>query len=236
MTPSPPQTYTGSQITPAIVVKDGAATLTEGTDYTISYGENMNAGTGSIAIVGAGNYAGSESSITFPIRRPSEMVLGITGGATTFGSVSLGEIKSGYAGVMGAEATFFFNRYFGLGAKLNVEMDEVDFGETRYNERVIFFGPAACLRLTNHKRIAFIASAGAGAMNWQWNLNTNSSSGYENTTISVGGFLSAGVNFMATQHIGFGVNLQTVLGKVTSDEHVRKPAGLGATVGVNFRF
>jgi hypothetical protein len=36
------QTYTGSALTPAIVVKDGGTTLTEGTDYSVAYANNTN--------------------------------------------------------------------------------------------------------------------------------------------------------------------------------------------------
>ncbi|WP_135557153.1 MBG domain-containing protein [Paenibacillus cymbidii] len=55
------QTYTGSQITPAITVTDGSSVLTSGTDYTVAYGENKNAGTdaGSVSITGKGNYTGT---------------------------------------------------------------------------------------------------------------------------------------------------------------------------------
>ena len=43
-------TYTGESIRPAVNVKAGNQTLAGGTDYTVSYGENINAGTGSIII------------------------------------------------------------------------------------------------------------------------------------------------------------------------------------------
>ena len=55
-------TYTGEAIKPSIVVKDGSAVLTEGSDadYTISYSGNLNASTdkakGKVTIKGVGNY------------------------------------------------------------------------------------------------------------------------------------------------------------------------------------
>lgn len=53
------QTYTRSQITPAVTVTDGSA-LTLNTDYTVIYGENINvASGGSATVTGAGNYTGS---------------------------------------------------------------------------------------------------------------------------------------------------------------------------------
>lgn len=43
------QTYTGAQITPAVTVNTDPA-LTENTDYTVTYGENVNAGKGSVTV------------------------------------------------------------------------------------------------------------------------------------------------------------------------------------------
>jgi len=54
------QTYTGSAITPVLVVKYGNdITLVNGTDYTLSYSTNVNVGTVTITITGKGNYSGS---------------------------------------------------------------------------------------------------------------------------------------------------------------------------------
>ena len=53
--------YTGQAKTPAATVKLGDATLKAGTDYSVSYQNNVNAGTGSATIVGKGNYRGSKS-------------------------------------------------------------------------------------------------------------------------------------------------------------------------------
>jgi hypothetical protein len=52
------QTYTGEDITPPAIVKDGTKTLS-GTDYTITYENNKNAGTATAAIAGKGNYTGN---------------------------------------------------------------------------------------------------------------------------------------------------------------------------------
>jgi hypothetical protein len=61
------QTYTGSALTPAIVVKDGNTTLAPTTDYTItSYADNINVGTATVTITGAGNYTGTKTQ-TFAI-------------------------------------------------------------------------------------------------------------------------------------------------------------------------
>lgn len=54
-------TYTGSAITPPVVVKwKGSKTLKEGTDYILKYELNVNPGLAGIIIKGKGNYSGSE--------------------------------------------------------------------------------------------------------------------------------------------------------------------------------
>ena len=60
------QTYTGSALTPAVTVKLGNKTLANGTDYTVKYENNTNAGTAKVAVNGKGNYTGSKTT-TFAI-------------------------------------------------------------------------------------------------------------------------------------------------------------------------
>lgn len=64
------QTYTGSPITPSVTVKDGTKTLTQGTDYTVNYTDNVNAGTATVTITGIGNYSRTRS-VTFTIVKAS---------------------------------------------------------------------------------------------------------------------------------------------------------------------
>ncbi|MCR5145583.1 MAG: fibronectin type III domain-containing protein [Lachnospiraceae bacterium] len=58
---SPSYEYTGELITPSPKVVLGSKTLTEGTDYTVNYANNMNAGDASLTIIGCGNYYGTKS-------------------------------------------------------------------------------------------------------------------------------------------------------------------------------
>jgi gliding motility-associated-like protein len=60
------QTYTGSALTPAVVVKDGSTTLNATTDYTVAYTNNTNVGTATVTITGTGNYLGTKTQ-TFTI-------------------------------------------------------------------------------------------------------------------------------------------------------------------------
>jgi hypothetical protein len=57
----------GTQKKPSVtsVVLDGK-TLTEGTDYTVTYGDNVNPGKGTVTIIGKGDYTGSQT-VTFTI-------------------------------------------------------------------------------------------------------------------------------------------------------------------------
>lgn len=51
--------YNGSEKEPSVTVKSGNKTLTSGTDFTVSYSNNVNVGTASAVITGKGNYSGS---------------------------------------------------------------------------------------------------------------------------------------------------------------------------------
>ena len=55
------KTYTGLPIKPSV----SSDTLNKGTDYDVSYGENMNAGEGTVVITGAGDYVGQ---VTYSFR------------------------------------------------------------------------------------------------------------------------------------------------------------------------
>ena len=55
------KTYTGLSIKPSV----SSDTLNKGTDYDVSYGENMNAGEGTVVITGVGDYVGQ---VTYSFR------------------------------------------------------------------------------------------------------------------------------------------------------------------------
>ena len=54
--------FTGSNITPSVTVKVAGRSLTNGTDYTVSYSNNKNVGTSNVYVYGKGNYSGSLSA------------------------------------------------------------------------------------------------------------------------------------------------------------------------------
>ena len=55
------QTYTGEAIEPSVVVKKGVAVLVKGTDYTVSYDNNVKVGTAYAIVKGIGKYAGTKT-------------------------------------------------------------------------------------------------------------------------------------------------------------------------------
>ncbi len=70
--------YTGSEITPAITIKNGDTTLALGTDYTVSYeGDRVNVGSFKVKITGQGNYKGSIED-TYTITAPTSGNVAVT--------------------------------------------------------------------------------------------------------------------------------------------------------------
>ena len=64
-------TYTGSEIKPKVQVSSETETLKEGTDYTVSYKNNIEVGTATAVVKGKGNYTGT-LTITFKIVKKSQ--------------------------------------------------------------------------------------------------------------------------------------------------------------------
>lgn len=62
--------YTGDKLEPSVVVAVDGRTLEYNKDYTLSYDENTDAGTGNVAVTGKGNYKGG-CTATFEIGRKS---------------------------------------------------------------------------------------------------------------------------------------------------------------------
>lgn len=66
-------TYTGSEIRPVPVVKVKGQTLRSGTDYTLSYENNKEAGSGYIRVTGKGNFGG-DCGTSFDILKAKQQV------------------------------------------------------------------------------------------------------------------------------------------------------------------
>ncbi len=65
------QPYTGSAVTPELTVTDGLKVLREGTDYTVTYANNVNEGSATATITGKGNYSGTATT-NFQISKDAE--------------------------------------------------------------------------------------------------------------------------------------------------------------------
>ena len=163
----------------------------------------------------------------------SRFYVALSGGAGSYGTYSIGEIKSGGTAVLGIDVAYFFNRNIGAGLKLNREFCDIDTGSSiANNETMTFFGPALYLRWGKDK-LALTAGAGIGILGWQCTISNLETS----IDASVGAFLSAGANYMLTQNFGIGLNVQSVFGSLNDQYgNKRNPAGIGATLGFNFRF
>lgn len=76
-------TYTGKAITPAVTVSG----LKSGTDYTVSYKNNINAGTATVTVTGKGNYTGT-ATVNFTINKKAAKITASnvkkTSGASAF--------------------------------------------------------------------------------------------------------------------------------------------------------
>lgn len=51
-------TYTGEECKPTVTVNNGSASLKNGTDYTVSYNNNIGVGSATVTVEGKGNYTG----------------------------------------------------------------------------------------------------------------------------------------------------------------------------------
>lgn len=82
------QTFSGQALTPGVAVKLDDRVLTNGTDYTASYSNNVNAGTAKVTVTGKGNYAGTVSG-SFTISPASISEASISAANQTFSGQEL---------------------------------------------------------------------------------------------------------------------------------------------------
>jgi hypothetical protein len=77
------KTYTGSKIYQSLTVKLDGKTLKKGTDYTLSYTNNINVGKAKVTIKGIGNYQGSRT-LAFTIRPRATSITSLSGSSKAF--------------------------------------------------------------------------------------------------------------------------------------------------------
>ncbi len=68
VSPIPDQIYSGTSITPSVTITNSSGkTLAVGTDYRLTYVNNINVGTACVVITGLGTYANHTTSVSFKI-------------------------------------------------------------------------------------------------------------------------------------------------------------------------
>jgi len=93
-------TYDGTAKKPKVTVKDGSRTLVSGTDYSVSYSNNTNAGTASVTVTGKGNYTGT-ASLSFRIVKKGESNTIVKGDVNGDGSITITDITKAAAHAKG---------------------------------------------------------------------------------------------------------------------------------------
>lgn len=97
ISPIADQRYTGSEIRPALTVKDGDIELVLGKDYTVEYQNNMEEGTATVIVSFTGNFTGKPMTTSFTIYDPIPT-------AITSAKVTISE-TSGYISKISVETT-----------------------------------------------------------------------------------------------------------------------------------
>lgn len=96
--------YTGKAIKPSVKVTQNGATLKKGTDYTVSYKNNVKAGTATVTVTGKGAYIGSVKT-TFKITKRSLAKATVTLAKTSY-TYTGSAIKPAVKSVTIGSATF----------------------------------------------------------------------------------------------------------------------------------
>lgn len=96
-------TYDGSAKRPTVTVKYGSDTLTSGTDYTVSYSNNVSVGTATVTVTGKGRYIGTATK-SFTISKVSQ-----TATISSLTNVAKG-IKIKWNAVSGASGYYIYRR------------------------------------------------------------------------------------------------------------------------------
>ncbi len=94
--------YSGSAFTPAVTVKDGETELKLNTDYTVTYTDNVNAGTATVTVNGTGNYTGTLNANFTISKAPLDEMIPTLMGEAKVGSVLTAKL----AGVGSGEYTW----------------------------------------------------------------------------------------------------------------------------------
>lgn len=105
------QTYTGALLSPSPTVVLGGKTLTQQTDYKVSYSNNINVGTGTVIVKGTGNYIGTARG-SFAISKadisPASSTTGKAASASNSAPVSVTRKNLSLASVSGIGSQYTY--------------------------------------------------------------------------------------------------------------------------------
>ena len=98
-------TYTGSEQKPDVTVKLGENTLTENTDYTVTFGDNStDAGTYTVTVTGTGNYSGTATA-TYTFSPAALTITGATLASKTYDGTTNATVESvTFSGLVNSES------------------------------------------------------------------------------------------------------------------------------------
>ncbi len=154
-------TYTGSAITPYVQVKDGSTVLTEGTDYKITYQNNINAGTATVVISGRGSYSG-ETSTTFVIQKVKISYIEVTCGLTDDDGVAY----CYYDGTTSVKPEIKAVKGWVSGASSSIILSSSDYTVEYANNNAVYVGsdlsagPAMTIKLNSSSNYAYVSGTG----------------------------------------------------------------------------
>lgn len=203
-------TYTGKAFEPDVIVKDGETTLVKDTDYTLSYTNNINAGTATVTVTGKGNYTGTNSTCTFEISNASlaEKIPTIVGTAQVGGVLTAkldGVAADQYTWawyrdnteISGATAASYVVTSADSNKAITVKavaLDKNYTGETETSEAVTVAKQAITGTVTITANAATIAdgtvltanaSVEPAGVNYQWSVDGQAVEGETNATFTV---------------------------------------------------
>ena len=89
--------YNGEEQRPTVIVRDGADILTEGIDYTVSYSNNINAGSATVTVKGKGNFSGEVSKnfqiLPYTFQNNGDVILSFPNGITEYPFMGTAGVK-----------------------------------------------------------------------------------------------------------------------------------------------